>query len=210
MGAANNVRSLGHGSLKAEGASNKLQIVVDGFRNANDGNLQTAPHTFLGDIAGTPERAIAADAEKDVYVHPDQSIDYYFGRLLPTARTEYRAAKFMNGIDLVRIENKRMITIFGIKPRITETDAEYILHSVIKGQNLYKPLYYVVETGAESSGSHNADARPARVVKNLGERTCAFKCGCVTEMCLQILKVCLVFRSEYALIGMDKFMVTDG
>ena len=203
------VRGLRDGGFKAERTADELKIVVDRLRNSDNRNLEIALHTLLRDFAGAPQRAVAADAEENIYIHSHQRIDDDIGRLLTAAGAENRSAELVNRIDCVGVEHYGLISEIGIKPGITETDAENVLDAVIEGENLDEALDHVVKSGAETAGRNYADTRPVRIVKNFRQRSSAFESRKMAELLLHLLHIRLFFRNENTLAFTDKLVMVD-
>ena len=85
MGATDRLRRLVHGGVEAEGLGHETDIVVDGFRNADDRKTHGALPDFRADGLGGLHRAVSADDKEHADVEPLQRIDN-FGRRLRAAR----------------------------------------------------------------------------------------------------------------------------
>ena len=132
MRVSNHVSGLGDGGFKAERTADELKIVVDRLRNSDNRNLEIALYALLRDFAGASQRAVAADAEENIDIHPHKRINDDICRLLTAAGAENRSAELVNRIDCVGIEHHGLISEIGIKPGVTETDAENVFNAVIE------------------------------------------------------------------------------
>ena len=64
VGAADGVGGLVHRRFKAEGMGNEIDVVVDGFRNPDNGDVLAAPGDLLLDGRRSLHRPVAADDEQ--------------------------------------------------------------------------------------------------------------------------------------------------
>ena len=68
MGAADGVGGLVHRRFEAEGMGDEIDVVVDGFRNPDNGDVLAAPGDFLLDGRRSLHRPVAADDEQRTYI----------------------------------------------------------------------------------------------------------------------------------------------
>src|SRR5205814_55871 len=69
------VRGDGDGGLEAEGAADIGDVVVDGLRDADDGDGQATAFDLFPNGRGAAHRAVAADGEEHVYLVVHQTFD---------------------------------------------------------------------------------------------------------------------------------------
>ena len=177
VGGADGGNGGGHGGLKPEGAANEVEVVVDGLRNADDGNLQATAAALVGDVAGTTEGAIAANRKEDVDAHALKGVDHAGGVLLAAGGTEERAAPLVDGVDLVRRENHGLVAELGDEAGVAIAEAVNRLDAIAEGQNLDQALDDVVQARAEAAGGDDGGAGGAGIVENLTVGTGALKLG---------------------------------
>ena len=177
VGGADGGNGGGHGGLKPEGAANEVEVVVDGLRNADDGNLQATATALVGDVAGTTEGAIAANREEDVDAHALKGVNHADGVLLAARGTEKRAAPLVDGVNLVRRENHGLVAELGDEAGVAITEAVDGLDAVAEGQDLDQALDDVVQTRAEAAGGNDGGAGGAGIMENLAMGAGALKLG---------------------------------
>ena len=81
MGAADGFCGLFNGGVKTKGARHEIDIVVDGFRHADHGDLQPPSQHFLRHRVGGFHGPVSADHEQDGDVHAFEGVDDFLRRL---------------------------------------------------------------------------------------------------------------------------------
>jgi hypothetical protein len=87
---------LGHRRRKPKRPPAMRNVVVDRFRDANDGDWQFSAFDFLGDGVCAALRAVAAHAVQDVNLALFEKVHSDAGLLRSPRCTEDRAAQSMN------------------------------------------------------------------------------------------------------------------
>ena len=155
-----------HGCFETECAVDEVQVVVDGFRDADDGNGLLAFLDFFGNGVGSTEGAVTADAEQHVDVEAHERIDHDRGVLQSAGAAEDCSAVFLDGIDDIWVQHDGGISVVRVQTAVAVGDTEDVFYAVVEPEHLYKALDDVVEAGAESAASYDACAGPGRVVEN--------------------------------------------
>ena len=174
MSAGNHVCSAEYRRLETEGSVNKVQVVVDGFRDTDNGDrLATLLHLF-GNGMRAPEGSVAADTEQHVDVQAHEGIHHYGGFLHAARAPQDSTAVILDSVYHVGVQHDRWVTVGWVQPAVTVGDTEDIPHTVVKPQHLNKAFDDVVEAGAEAAAGHDACACPGGVVENRFPRACRF------------------------------------
>ena len=155
------------GRLETETRPHELEVVVDRLRHADHGDGELPPQTLLRHVARAAERAVAANAEEDVDVHPHERIDDDFGRLTSARTAEDRAAVLVDRVHGVGVEQERRVAAVRVEAGVAEADAVDGLDAVVEGEDLHDALDHVVEAGTQPARREDARARPAGVVEDL-------------------------------------------
>ena len=134
------------------------------------------------------QRAVAADAEEDVDVHPLERVDHQLGGLASARGPENGAAELVDGVDGVDVERHRRIAAFRRKTGVAVADAVDGADAVVGGEDLDQSLDDVVEAGTEPAGGDDPDARPGGVVEDPLVRAGALEARLVTESALPRLE----------------------
>ena len=76
MRGAKRVDCVGKSGFKAEGLFDEADIIIDGFRNPDNGNGEPALVDLVGDFFGAAQRAVASDAKKNVDIEIHQPVNH--------------------------------------------------------------------------------------------------------------------------------------
>ena len=82
--ALNRCSGLRYRRVETERGLHKGDVVVNGLRDADHSNLQSAAADFFGDGLGSTKRAVPSDRKEDPDVHPIEGI-HHLGVVLRTA-----------------------------------------------------------------------------------------------------------------------------
>ena len=148
MGVPDDLRGFGDCAFETEAAPYEHQVVVNRLRDADDGNLESALQHFGRDVARAAQGTVAADAEEDVDVHPLERVDHHVGRLLAAARAEDRAARLVDRVHGIGVEEHRLVAVLRVEPRVAVAYAVHLLDAVVELEDLDEALYDGVEAGA--------------------------------------------------------------
>jgi len=107
VGAVEDVAGALDGGVVAECLADVLDVVVDGLRDADDGQAEPAPQGLLGDFVGAVLGAVAADADEDLDVAGLEPVDDFADVLLSARGGEEGAAFAVDVLDELRGEDER-------------------------------------------------------------------------------------------------------
>ena len=99
--------------MEAEGLVEEHDVVVDGFGDADDGDLKAAFVDFIGDGQAAAEGAVAADDEEDVDGHAFEAIDDFDGVLVAAGGAEDGAAALVDFGDHFGVEVEDVVAVAG-------------------------------------------------------------------------------------------------
>ena len=175
--ARNHVGRGEHRRLETERAVDEVQVVVDGFRDADDRDGLAALLHFFGDGVCPAQRAVTADAEQHVDVEAHEGV-HHDGGFLHAARTpEDGAAVFLDGVDDIRVQYDGRVAVGGVESAVAVGDAENVPDAVVEPEHLNEALDDVVEAGAEATAGDDSRACPCGVVEDGLARACRFERG---------------------------------
>ena len=118
------------GGLETECLVDIADVVVDRFGNADDADVQVTLQSRHRKVMRCTERAVAADAEQHVDIHPHQCFQHQIRILLPAGGTENRPALLVNAVHRQFIKDDRTITEIGIQSGIPVRYSIYDRHAI--------------------------------------------------------------------------------
>ncbi len=136
---------------EAERAINVFDVVVDGFWNADYGDLESTAGNFFADGVGTALRAVAADAEQDVDALAVEEIDDCRGVLRAARAGERSAAELVDFGNVGVGDGDRREAGSGVETEISIADAQYVADAVVMGELEVDGADDIVEAGAETA-----------------------------------------------------------
>ena len=151
MGRLDRLDGFGDGCVKAEGFFNEVQIVVDGFRNADDADVQVSPENLFGEESRRAHGPIPADAEKKIDVHPLERRHHLADILLPPRRGEDTPAAGVNVLDSFRGQGNDLVAVFGDQSLESITDTNDVGYAIAVMQFHHDGPDDVVEAGAQAA-----------------------------------------------------------
>ena len=120
-----------HRRFKTERPVDEQKIVIDRFRNTDDGNFQAAPLYFVCDIERAALRSVAADDKHHADAELFDAVDNVRNAVAAaSARTEYGTADFMNFVDIVGCQFERFKTLIGKESFKAVLKSENAAHTV--------------------------------------------------------------------------------
>jgi hypothetical protein len=130
-----------------------------------------------GDLHRPAERAVAADDEQDVDVHPLETVHDFLG-ILPAPRgAEDRAAVLVDVADHRRREIDHVVAVAGDEALVAVAEAVDPLHAVMEGEFHDEPADHVVDAGAEATAGDDPDPHLRRVEEDASPRARRFESG---------------------------------
>src|ERR1700751_1814042 len=97
VGCRNSFYGFRKGGFEPETLVDIHDVVIDGFRDPDDTLSQTPPAKFSIDGGSSPQRAIAADKEKNIHVQLFQMINHLTYILWTSGAAQNSATKGMDG-----------------------------------------------------------------------------------------------------------------
>ena len=117
------------------------------------------------------ERAVAADAEQHVDIHPHQCFQHQIRILLPAGGTENRPALLVNAVHRQFIKDDRTITEIGIQSGIPVRYSIYDRHAINLFQGLGQSFDHVIQPGTDASGGQDRRLAPGGIKKDFFARS---------------------------------------
>src|SRR5690606_29743444 len=99
LGASDHLYGCGIGALEAETSVDEVNVVVDGLRNADDGDLRGAPLALFDDAHRAPNGAVAADHEQHVDAVSLEGVDHDRWILIAPGGTQQGPSLVVDGVD---------------------------------------------------------------------------------------------------------------
>ena len=147
--------------LEAEALADERDVVVDGLRDADDGDVETARQQDVGEAGRAAHRPVAADDEQDVDAEVDEAVGHHLGVLGAPRAAEDGAALLVDRRDRVRGERDRGRPRPGTRPAKPCRNPTTSSTRVVRVELEDEPADDVVEAGAEAAAGDDADPRGA-------------------------------------------------
>lgn len=175
MSGIHGLDSAGDGGFESEGALNEAEVIIDGFRDADDCEFSAACFGFIVEGESATLRAIAADGEEDIHIELFDGV-HNSGRIGAAARrAQNGAAVSMDHRDAGGFQFNGFVAVFRQKATISEGNTQNITHAVLMPERHDEGADDVVESRAETTASHDAGANFFGVEVEFFSRTCFFE-----------------------------------
>ena len=182
--------------LETEGLVDVIDVVVDGFRDADHADVESATFDFERDVVRTAQRAVTADAEQQLDVHALERFDHDRFILAAAGAAEHGAAVLVDRVDRIGRQQHRFIAERGVQPLVAVADAEDDRNVVAQHQCPGQSLDHVVESGAEPARRQDRRMGPGGVVVNLLARAGRFEGADFTGVFELFLDFVDIFRID--------------
>ena len=169
--AVDHLHRFGNGGFETEALVEQNDVVVDRFRNADDGLFQPAELAFVGNFARRAQRAVPADDEKNVDAHALQRVDDGRRVLLPAGTRENGAALRVNVGNGLRVQQNRLMVALRHKPFVAVAETVDARDAVGMAKPHDEVADHVVQARAKAAAGHDADFRFRRIEENVLARS---------------------------------------
>ena len=158
MGGADGAGGRGVGGLEAEGLVEEHDVVVDGFGDADDGDLQAALVDFVGD-GQAPRRVPSPPMTKRMLMDMrSRQSTISTGSWSPREEPRMVPPRSWISRDQFGIEVQDIVTISGDEAGVAVLEAVDVLDAVDEREGEDQAADDVVEAGADAAAGDDADA----------------------------------------------------
>ena len=151
VGALDGVDGGGEGGLVAEAFVHVHDVVVDGLRDADDGDGAAALLRLAGDVERAAERAIAADDEEDIDAEVVEAVEDAADILRAARGAEECAAEAVHAGDGLRREGFDRVAVFLDEALVAVAESVDFVDAVAVIELHHEAADHIVQTGAETA-----------------------------------------------------------
>jgi len=155
VGALDRPDGLGDGRVEPEALLDEDEVVVDGLGDADHADLQFPAGRLLRDQPGGLHRAVAADDEEEIDVHPFQGVHHLADVLASPGGGEDAAPEILDVLDHVGGQLHEFVAVSRDQALETVPHADDVPDPVAEVELHDQGAQHVVDPGAQSAaGDH--------------------------------------------------------